>query len=138
MTTPEDSERDRVFEKAIAVMAEFRKTFGRPLSPDFVAELYVARLLNLEVHKLPNQPGYDAVDKDGLRYEVKERNAQNVDLNSFDFDFLVLVNLDLDYHLTGIWRLSKEVAESIFMWREKFHKYQATQDKIKAHAQKIY
>lgn len=126
-----------IFKQAIEVMAEFRRTFGRELKPDFVAELYAAYELGLEVFLSPNEPGYDAVDPTGKRYEIKERNAQNVDLNSFNFDYLILVNLDEDYHLLGMWKLSRERAQSIFVKREKFKKYQATQDKVKANAIKI-
>lgn len=77
-----DSERSRVFEDAIRVMREFNRVFGRELKPDFVAELYAARELGLELVPGSNAPGHDAIGTDGTRYQVKQRNAQNVDLNS--------------------------------------------------------
>lgn len=132
-----DEEKQGIFEKAIEVMAEFRNVFGRELKPDVIAELYVARELNLKLMDGPNAPGYDGVDTLGQRYEIKERMAQNVDLNNFDFDFLILVNLDDFYRVKGMWKLSKEMAEKIFVWREKFRKYQTTQDKVKSHAHRI-
>jgi len=129
--------KQELLDQAVSLMAEFKTVFGRELKPDFIAELYVSLELNLELMDGPNAPGYDAVDSNGQRYEIKERTAQNVDLNNFDFNFLILVNLDEQYHVKGMWKLSREVAQTIFVWREKFHKYQVTQDKIKANAQRI-
>ena len=84
-----------------------------------------------------NHPGYDAVDTQGLRYQIKNRAAQNVDINNFDFDFLILVNLDDVYRVRGMWKLTCEQAQAIFVWREKYHKYQTTQDSVKKIAIKI-
>lgn len=133
-----DQKHLEALEKAIAAMAEFRCTFGRDLKPDFVAELYAARELGLVVSDSPNEPGYDAIGSDGKRYEIKYRNAQNVDVNNFNFDYLILVNLDDDYRLTGMWQIPSDEARKIFQYRENFNKYQATQNKLKAHAQKIW
>ncbi len=134
--SPED-QKLQLFERAIEVMAEFKSVFARELKPDVIAELYVARELNLNLMSGPNSPGYDAIDAQGLRYEIKERTAKNVDLNNFDFDFLVLVNLDNQYKIKGMWKLSREMAQTIFVWREKFRKYQTTQDKIKSKANRV-
>jgi hypothetical protein len=60
------------------------------------------------------------------------REAQNVDLNNFDFDYLVLVILDDEYHLAELWRTTVSEAREIFTWREKHRKYQATQAKAAA------
>lgn len=132
-----DQKQLEALEVATAAMAQFRRAFGRDLRPDFIAELYAARELALVVSERPNEPGYDAIGPDGKRYEIKYRSAQNVDVNNFDFDYLILVNLDDDYRLTGMWRIPCEVARQIFQYREKFNKYQVTQDKLKAHAQRI-
>jgi hypothetical protein len=61
----------------------------------------------------------------------------NVDVNNFDFDYLMLVNLREDYSLKGIWRLPVSVAQKIFVFREKFRKYQATQKSVKANAETV-
>lgn len=132
-----DSEKIAQFDLAIKAMAAFKKTFGRELSPDFIAELYAARELTLELMEGSNSPGYDAVDQQGLRYEIKERKAQNVDVNNFDFDYLILINLDELYQLKGMWKLSRKMAEGIFTRREKFRKFQTTQQKFKSVAQRI-
>jgi len=131
-----DSEKIAAFERAIQAMADFRLSFGRDLSANFVAEIYAARELGLEILEGPNEQGYDAIGG-SLRYQVKHRNAQNVDLNNFNFDFLVLVNLDDSYKLTGMCRMPVDKAKTLFVWREKFRKYQATQDKVKVHSERL-
>lgn len=60
-----------------------------------------------------------------------------MDVNNFNFDFLILVNLDDQYHVKGMWKLTNEEAQKIFVFREKFRKYQTTQDKFKANALRI-
>ncbi len=121
------------FEAAISAMARFRRIFGRDLQPSFVAELYAAKELGLEVNLAGNEPGHDAVDRLGMRYQVKYRSPEtlNVDVNNFDFDYLVLVNLDAEYRLKGMWRITSEQAKAAFIWREKFRKFQATQASLK-------
>ena len=130
----------RVFRAALETMAAFHKTFERPLDASFIAELYVAQMLKLQISKEVNQPGYDAISKDGQRYQIKYRAAgtQNIDLNNFDFDNLVLVNLDKTYSLIGMWQLSAQQARKIFVAREEFRKHQTTQKKFKEHAEKIF
>lgn len=127
-----DRQRQAVFENSIKAMAEFKAAFGRSLSGDFVAELYAADELGLRVVE-SGAAGYDAISPEGKRYQVKFRSAQtqNVDINNFDFDYLVLVNLDENYQLSGMWRITKEQAEQIFVERVKFRKYQTSQDMIK-------
>ena len=97
-----DPQKLLAFEAAIRSMAEFKRVFGRDLKPDFIAELYAAKQLGLSLVDGPNAPGHDATGPDKKRYQIKQRNAQNVDLNNFDFDFLVLVNLDDNYQLAAV------------------------------------
>ena len=118
-------------------MADFKRVFGRELEPEFIAELYVARELNLEIADRKNEKGYDAKDQNGKKYQIKSRNAKNVDLNNFEFDYLILINFDESYQLTGIWQMSKDKAQEVFTLRDKQNKYQATQNKVKANSEKI-
>lgn len=118
-------------------MAKFKRTFGRGVDSSVVAELYVAKELGLQICTGINEPGYDALGPDGERYQIKFRNAQNVDVNNFDFDYLVLVNLDDDYRLIGAWRITVAQAHEIFTWRAKFRKHQATQAQVKSVAERI-
>ena len=43
----------------------------------------------------------------------------------------MLVNLDDAYQVVGIWQLSVDKARSIFAHREKYRKWQVTQDRFK-------
>src|SRR5262245_28012809 len=90
---------EQVFQNALQAMASFRRTFGRSLDPALVAELHAALTLDLRLCRGSNTPGFDALDRNGKRYQTKLRTAQNVDLQNFDFDYLVLVNLDDDFGL---------------------------------------
>lgn len=125
------------FDTALDAHARFRRAFGRPLSPDFVAELHVARELSLSVAENTNTPGYDATDFDGAKYQIKLRDAktQNVDVNNFDFDYLVLVILDDDYRLAELWRMTVNRARDVFVRRKS--KFQATQAKVKLASKRI-
>ena len=106
-------------EAALPAMSAFKLAFGRDPSADFVAELYATREFDLQLPHRRNEPGYDAVDSSGRRYQVKLRSptTQNVDINNFDFDYIVLVNLDDGYLLTGLWRLDAATAQAIFVHR---------------------
>ncbi len=133
-----DQNRKRAFEQSIKAMTDFKAAFGRGLSSDFVAEIYAANALGLKIVEL-NQAGYDALGAGDKRYQIKFRSVHtlNVDINNFDFDYLILVNLDENYQLIGIWRITAAQAKEIFVERVKFCKYQATQGKVKSVADVI-
>lgn len=128
-----DQYRRQAFVNSIKAMADFKAAFGRGLSGDFVAELYAADELGLRVAGR-HQSGYDALGPNDERYQVKFRSigTQNVDINNFDFDYLVLVNMDDDYQLIGMWRITVAQAREIFVEHLKFRKYQTTQSKVKS------
>lgn len=135
-----ESEARKVLESAVRAVADFKRVFGRDLTPSVLAELYVALELNLGPVPRPNEPGFDLLSGDGKRYQVKARSPDtlNVDVNNFDFDYLVLVNMSDDYRVTGMWRLEAARARALFVHREKFRKYQATQKSIKSAAERVH
>ena len=118
---------------ALEALVQFKREFNRDLSASLLAELYVALELDLVPASGLNQQGYDLISADGKRYQVKQRGygVLNVDVNNFEFDYLVLVNLTDDYRVDGMWRLSVEKARTLFVRRENFRKYQATQKSVK-------
>jgi hypothetical protein len=128
-----------VFDATLQPLATFKRTFGRDPTPDYIAELYVARELGLQLAQRRNEPGCDALGPDGLRYQVKCRSAAtlNIDTNNFDFDFIVLVNVDDDYRLAGMWKMDKTTAERIFSHRPQYRKWQITQSGFKARAERL-
>ena len=105
---------------AVEALVRFKREFNPDLTPSVLAELYVARELGLTPVELCNHPGFDLLGVDGKRYQVKQRgeNVLNVDVNNFNFDYLMLVNLGHDYGLKGMWRLSVEDAQNVFVFRE--------------------
>ena len=131
-----NKEKQLIFDHAIKAMVDFKHTFGRELKPDIIAEIYVARILNLKLVEKTNTFGYDAVDEKGLRYQIKNRSAKNIDINNFNFDFLILINLDDMYQIKGIWSLASEKVKEICSYRENHKKYQVTQNKFKEYADK--
>ena len=56
-------------------------------------------------------------------------------MNNFEFDYLVLVNLTDDNGVRGMWRLPVDKARALFVHRERFRKYQATQKAVKQNAE---
>jgi hypothetical protein len=99
----DDPQRDAI-RSAVEALVAFKRVFNRDLTPSILAELYVALELGLAPTQLCNQSGFDLMSCDGVRYQVKHRHADvlNVDLNNFDFDYLVLVNMGDDYSLNGM------------------------------------
>jgi hypothetical protein len=134
-----DEDRRDALDAVLPAIARFRRIFGQEITPAFVAELIAARELDLSLPDRLNEPGADAVDPAGQRYQIKYRSAStlNVDLNTFDFDHLVLVNMDDHYTVTGMWLLPVDRAKEIFSFRPKFRKYQTTQQKLKREATRI-
>lgn len=126
------------FHAALEAMARFHSAFGRPLDVGIVGELHAAKLLSLTISGNATVRGFDAVDANGLRYQIKCRNNTSVDVNNFEFDYLVLVNMNEHYQLTGLWKLSVSDAQKLFVWRgEKYQKWQTFQNKIKAQAERL-
>ena len=123
----------------LPAISAFRRAFGRDVSVDFIAELYAAREFNLTLPDRRNEPGFDALDTTGRRYQVKFRSSgtQNVDINGFDFDFIVLVNLDENYELAGLWRMDNATAKGLFTHRPEYRKWQTTQKHFKNAAERI-
>ncbi|MHB8637548.1 MAG: DUF6998 domain-containing protein [Fimbriimonadaceae bacterium] len=139
MTTITLTEHHRAaVERILESAAEFRRAFGAPFSENLLAEVYVARQLGLEIC-MGNNAGFDAVDPKGQRYQIKNRSVKtlNVDVNNFDFDHLILVNLDEFLKPSGMWIVARAEIEGEFTSREKFRKHQITQQKLKRLAKGI-
>jgi len=125
------------FREAAAALVKFRKAFGRDPEPSYLAEISTSTKLKLRLVQSPNQKGFDALDKNKKKYQIKYRNAQNVDINNFKFDYILLVNSTKKNPFGAIWCLTKSDAKNIFMQRKKFRKYQVTQKKFKNHAKRL-
>jgi len=129
-------ERIAALDASLPALAKFKQAFGRDATPGFVAELLAAREYGLTLLDDATAHGADARDGEGKRYQIKCRTPDvlNVDINNFEFDFIVLVNLDAEYQSAGMWRLAAEQVKPLCTWREKFRKFQVTQARFKTEA----
>ncbi|HEV2123664.1 MAG TPA: hypothetical protein VGW38_12920 [Chloroflexota bacterium] len=137
-----DEQRRRTLADASRAMAEFHRVFATQLSVDSLAVIFVADRLGLEIAIPANNKGFDACDpRTGERYEVKYRadGVPQVDLNSFEFDRLVLVNLGPDYRPSGLWQITRPQAERVFAPREYrgISKFQCSQTRFKDEARRL-
>jgi hypothetical protein len=128
-----DSEVSSALRLSADALLSFRTKFGVDLNFSNLCEIYVALQLALPMPVRGNTKGFDLRGNDGTRYQVKGRGetTQNVDINNFDFDYVVLVNLSEDYLPTGMWKLSMDNFRSLCADRGKFRKFQLTQKAFK-------
>lgn len=120
-------------------MQSFRMKFGVELSFSRLCEIYAALQLGLPMPVCGNTKGFDLRGTDGARYQVKARNSAtlNLDINNFDFDYMVLVNVSDDYRPAGMWKLGVDRIRALSAERGKFRKYQLTQKAFKQAALSI-
>lgn len=79
-----------------------------------IGELLVCRQLGLRLVLDSRSKGFDAIDKDGLRVEIKSRRSESDELprdagrtsrfSQHPFDYALLGLLDPEYRLREIWR----------------------------------
>ncbi|MBN1936324.1 MAG: hypothetical protein JW934_16785 [Anaerolineae bacterium] len=79
-----------------------------------VGELLACHQLGLELALNPRAEGFDAIDQDGLRVQIKTRRSESEGLakstgrtsrfSSHEFDYALLILLDPEYQLCEIWR----------------------------------
>ncbi|MCA9288789.1 MAG: hypothetical protein KDA05_09410 [Phycisphaerales bacterium] len=124
--------------RSSALLAEIRREFGKDLEPGFFAELLVARQLGLRVVR-GNNMGFDAVDNDGHRYQIKYRHASTptVIANNFEFDSLLLVTLTDSYELNEVWQLPVSKARLVFK-EQSPGKHHSSQTAIRSVAQRVF
>lgn len=111
-------------EDSIAIQ-NFNKVYQKVISLGFldssnvvgkVGELMAAKKLNLQLASSRTQKGYDAIDSDGKKYEIKTRRvydstrriAENRRINNLvgkESDYLIIVVLDYEFQCAGMWLL---------------------------------
>jgi hypothetical protein len=92
----------------------------RNLQGDY-AEWVAAQLLDLELAASGVQKGYDAVDKQGRKYQIKARLVSDLSTSTsfdfrsaeLDFDYFVGVFLSPTLDLLGVIRVPHEVVQEI-------------------------
>jgi hypothetical protein len=82
-----------LIETAVGVLADLKREFGRDLTASLLVELHIALEPHLRLLGKIDQPGFELVGRNGKLYQLNQRDPKtlNVDLNSFDFDCLILM-----------------------------------------------
>lgn len=84
-----------------------------------VGEILVCAALGLNLATNPRAEGYDAMDQDGLRVQIKTRRGEKLELPrdsgrlsrfaDHPFDYALMVILTREYRLSGVWRADADV-----------------------------
>ena len=82
-----------MIETVVGALGDLKREFGRGLTASLLVELQLALEPHLRLLGKTNQPGFEVVGRNGKEYQLKQRDPKtlNVDLNSFDFDCLILM-----------------------------------------------
>ncbi len=119
-----------LFEEYAAIMDELKyreviRTFNNPVA-DY-AEWLVARTLKLEL-ETNSKAGYDGVNLDGIRYQIKCRRLQDEKasrqlgvirkLEEEEFDFLVGLLFNRDFSVKEAYLIPHEVIEKYAKYRK--------------------
>ncbi len=107
-----------VLERARAAAIDYYRLTGKPLGiTGEIGEYEAARLLGLKL-SAAREAGYDAIDPDGRRYQIKARciNANGLRKSqrlgsiklTLPWDFVLLVILDTEFRAIGIWQAERD------------------------------
>ncbi|MFQ5958737.1 MAG: hypothetical protein ACE5LF_05145 [Alphaproteobacteria bacterium] len=109
-----------VLDRARHAAIDYFKLTGKPLGiTGEIGEYEVARLLGLELAEA-REPGYDATDRTGKRFQIKARRilqtgkkTQHVGSIRLDheWDAVLLILLDQEFQPTEIWEVDRQVVE---------------------------
>jgi len=116
-TTQDTAAIAAVLERARVVAIDYYKLTGKPLGiTGELGEYEAARLLGLRLAPA-REAGYDAVDAEGRRYQIKARCINENGLRksqqvgsiklTHPWDAVLLVILDTDFRATGIWEAER-------------------------------
>src|SRR5207253_1976749 len=100
-----------------------KRIFGRTIAlTEELGELHACNRLHLD-RATAGMTGYDAVDSEGQRVQIKSRSPRVLDhvnpvgrvgrFHSWDFDYAVLVLMDSEYRLDAIWRAERPDLEAL-------------------------
>lgn len=110
-----------------------------------VGEILVCRALGLELVKDPRSEGFDAVDEDGCRVQIKTRRGENDDrpkesgrlsrFSGHDCDYVLMGILDRQYCLVEVWKADYEMLKPVI---GKHKRANPTIHQFKAIGTKVY
>ena len=96
---------------AIKIAINYEKLTGRKLGiTGEIGEILTCNKLNLKLLTNPISEGYDAIDKNNKKYQIKTRrgNPNKGRLSRFSehpFDYAILAILDDNYDITELWQV---------------------------------
>lgn len=111
-TTLVSGEVKKAVAAAIKAAVRYEKLTRRKLGiTGEVGEVLASDVLKLKLLLDPIAAGYDALDKQGRRYQIKARRVghKNGRIGIFSkhkFDFAVLIVFDKNYRITELWKTS--------------------------------
>jgi hypothetical protein len=116
----------KVVERSIATALEYETATqgSRKLGiTGEIGEILVCKQMKLKMMKDPRSIGYDAVDSNGYKVQIKTRRGESGNtpretgrlgrFSTHKFDYALLGILDDKYQLTEIWRSEYKVIEPI-------------------------
>ncbi|QOZ80785.1 hypothetical protein XH83_33830 [Bradyrhizobium sp. CCBAU 53351] len=111
-----------ILERARAAAIDYYRLTGKPLGiTGEIGEYEAARLLGLTL-AAAREPGFDAIDSAGLRYQIKarlitelgRRRSQQIGAIKLTHPWhrILLVLLDASYCVTAIWQAERQCIEA--------------------------
>lgn len=109
-----------IVDKIIVDALAYEKITGRKLGiTGEVAEVMACDKLELKLMADPLSAGYDAVDEKGKKYQIKSKRITKNNrgrvgtFSKHRFDFLILILLDKNYKVIGIWKADYKKIEPL-------------------------
>ena len=118
--TKNDLSDDQLIDNIISLAIRYRQRFGKSLGiTSEIGEYKASKLLKLDRAQGNINKGFDAVDSEGKKVQIKSRicsrnKGRTGIFNNYDFDYAVLVLMSENYEVTDIYKLGKqEIKEEI-------------------------
>ena len=129
---PEVRELLRIINAAMSGLLELKAVRTRNLPVGDIAELLVSVGLDLTLAEA-NQPGFDATDSSGNRYQIKGARSQKNSVRSgiikepYDFQFVVMMIFNDDYTIRSVVEITRDAfckTKGLQVWSKRHHAYQ--------------
>lgn len=101
---------DELIERVVLLAREYRRRFGKSLGiTGEVGEYKASKLLGLKLASSNINEGYDAIDRDSKRVQIKSRilsrsSERTGVFSNYNFDYALLVLMSEDYKVTQIYK----------------------------------
>lgn len=123
------SKQFKIAKKAIKVAQEYEKSFGRKLGiTGEIGEVLACYKLGLRLCKNSQNKGYDAIDKDRKKVQIKAKSSNTKDFPTdharigvirHECDYVLMVILARNYSITEVWKASFKKLKPILMAKQK-------------------